>query len=112
MARILLGNKNNILTATLNTTAKTLVIANCTAFDLTQSDLEYVYDVTTSQEFDLKQVVSCVRTWSGGLPIFTYTFARLPVGAIANGDTLYVYLQVPTQFMDFLQLQVIATATI
>lgn len=105
-ARILVGGTNKLST-TLDTTAKTLKIAGCTAFDLTQSDLEYVWDSTTSSAFSMNNVVSCVRTWVAGAPIFTYTFSALPAG-VANGDTLLVYIQIPTDFLNFLTLQKIA----
>jgi len=111
MAQILVGNSNNILTSTLDTTAKTLKINNCTAFDLTQSDLQSVWDTTTSSAFSMTEVLSCVLTTVAGLPVFTYTFRTLPAG-VANGDTLLVYLQVPQVMMDFLVLQKIAGATI
>jgi len=114
MATILLGNKNNILTATFDTVAKTLTIANCTAFDLTLNDLEYVYSTTASEEIQsatVQNCISCTRAWVAGMPVFIYTFSTLPAG-VANTDTLLIYLQVPQVFMDFLQLQVIAAATI
>lgn len=111
MATILVGNSNNILTSTLDTTAKTLKIANCTGFDLTQSDLQYVYSTTQSVAFSTNNVTGCTRTMVAGLPVFTYTFSALPAG-VANGDTLLIYLNVPQEMMNFLVLQKIASATI
>lgn len=108
-ATVLVGSKN-ILTSTFDTTAKTLKIANCTAFDLTLADLVYVWDTTQSKEIQstaVQNCISCTRAWVAGSPVFTYTFSSLPSG-VANGDALLIYLQVPTEFMDFLVLQKIS----
>lgn len=108
-ATIVVGSKN-ILTSTFDTTAKTLKIANCTAFDLTLADLVYVWDTTQSKEIQsttVQNCISCVRTWVAGSPIFTYTFSSLPSG-VANGDTLLIYLQVPEFALNYLVLQKIS----
>jgi hypothetical protein len=106
MATIVVGNTNK-LSSTLDITAKTLTIAGCTAFDLTLSDLNYIWSSTQSKTLSVKPAISCVRSWVAGSPLFTYTFESIQ-SAIANGDTLLVYLQVPQEFMDFLVLQKIA----
>lgn len=102
---IQVGVTNN-LTATFNATAKTLAIAGCTAFDLTVADMVYVWNTTRSAAFSLTNV-TMARTWSSGQPLFTYTFGTVPTSS-ADGDTLVIYLQVPTEFMNFLVLQKIA----
>lgn len=106
-SRVLVGT-NNVLTSTFDTTAKTLKINGCTAFDLTQESLEYIWDTTTSAEIPIGPVTGCTRAWVAGSPVFTYTFASLPSG-VANGDTLLIYLQIPAMFTDFMVLQTLAT---
>lgn len=105
-ATIVVGSKN-ILTSTFDTTAKTLKILGCTAFDLTAADLVYVWDTTTSsaiQSTTVQNVVSCTRSWVAGAPVFTYLFSALPAG-VANGDTLLIYLQIPEFALNYLALQ-------
>lgn len=108
MASRLLVGTNNVLTSTFDTTAKTLKINGCTAFDLTLESLEYIWSTTASKEIPVSPLTNCVRTWVAGSPVFTYTFASLPSG-VANGDTLLIYLQIPAMFTDFLVLQTLAT---
>lgn len=111
MASLLVGNKNSILSSAFTVSTKKIAISNCTMFDLNASSIQSIYDVTTSLPFDLSQAITCVKTVVAGLPVFTFTFARIPASS-ADGDTLIINLYVPQEMLTPLLLQVISTATI
>lgn len=109
---ILVGNKNNILSSSMDVTAHTITISNCTAFDLTATDMVSVYDTTTSTTIPLWPITGCTRVMASGLPTFVYQFSKAFPAGTANGDTLLIMLSIPPQFTDFLVQQYIAGATI
>ncbi len=112
MAKILLGNKNNLYTATLNTGAKTLTFNNIIGWDMSATTLVSVYDSTTASYFTLgKNILSVTYSYVLGLPVWVVTLNVLPVGA-ANGDTLVILMNVDEVNAMYDILVVIAGATI
>jgi len=112
MATVLAGNKNNIYTWALSTSAKTLTFSNITGFDLEMSSLQSVWSVTANKYLTLGvNVVSCAIVYAAGLPTYVYTFTAIDSG-IANSDTLIIRLQIPDAYLDYSVLLYIAGATI
>lgn len=93
MQQVLLGGKHNIYTAVFSVSAKTLTISGVTGFDLTDSSLSYIYDVTASKQIP-SQRVTCALTRVAGNPVWVFTFFSLPSG-VADSDTLTIYINVP-----------------
>lgn len=94
--QVLLGTPNNIYTAVLSVSGLTLTISNVTGFDLTDSSLSYIYDVTASKQIPSLRV-TCALTRVAGKPVWVFTFETLPTG-VADGDTLVIYLNVPDAY--------------
>lgn len=93
--KTLVGSSNNIYSAALNTTAKTLTFSNVTSFDMFKATLISVYDSTVALNFVLGyNIVSVTYSYVAGLPQWVYLFTTLPAGA-ANGDTLVIFINVP-----------------
>jgi len=90
---IQLGGHNNIYTAALDTTAKTLTISGVLGFDLTDQSLNNIWDTTASKAIPCNRV-TCALTRVSGQPVWVFTFLTLPSG-LANGDTLVITLDVP-----------------
>jgi len=112
MATVLAGNKNNIYTWALSTSAKTLTFSNITGFDLEVSSLQSVWSTNAGKFLTLGvNVVSCTLSYVAGLPVYTYLFGSIDSG-IANGDTLIIRLQIPDAYLDYSALLYIAGATI
>jgi len=114
MGQILVGNNNNILTATFTASAKTLAIKNNTVYDMKFDDLLSVYSVTRSAPFNFEgmTVDSFARTTdSNGIPVYSWTFNILPASS-SDGDTLNIMISCPDIFMDYTVLLKIAGATI
>lgn len=94
--QVLLGTPNNIYTAVLSVSGLTLTISNVTGFDLTDSSLSYIYDVTASKQIPSERV-TCALTRVAGKTVWVYTFFSLPSG-VADGDVLVIYLNVPDAY--------------
>lgn len=101
--QVLLGTPNNIYTSVFSVSAKTLTISGVTGFDLTDSSLSYIYDVTASKQIP-SQRVTCTLTRVAGKPVWVFLFESLPSG-VADGDTLTIYLNVPDAYYLLPQLQ-------
>lgn len=93
--KILAGNKYNLLTWALSTTAKTLTVSNAIGFDFEVTSLDSIYDTTTSSYIPVgKNVLSCAFSYVSGLPTWVFTFATIPAG-VANADILVILLEIP-----------------
>ncbi len=97
--QVLVGGTSNLYSTALDTTAKTLTISNVTGFDLTDSSLSSIYDVTATVDIPCSRV-TCALTRVAGKPVWTFTFLSLPAG-VANGDTLSIYLNIPQPYAQY-----------
>lgn len=103
--KITLGGHNNIYTSAfaINTGVGTLAISGVQGFDLTDSMLDTVWDVTASKFIPCKRV-TVSYAYVAGLPVWTYTFYSLPSGVAAT-DTLVITLDIPEIYANTAILQ-------
>ncbi len=109
--QILIGNSNNIFTYAFDTTAKTVKISNVNNFPLDLGSLVSIYNNTRSLAFDMLQHIEFSWEYVSGFPVYTWEFERLPA-ASANGDTLYIIIDIPVSQADYSVSLEIAGATI
>lgn len=101
---ILLSTSNDIYTTSFNSTSKVIVIAGVNNFPIDFSSIREAYDVTVAGYITpLSSQNQFAWFRSNGLPIFVYTFTRLPTSA-AGSDTLNLLLDIP-QNQSILSLQ-------
>lgn len=106
--RVILGSPSNVYTAVFNSTAKTLAVSGVTGFDMTDTTLQTIWDVTASKFIPCNRTTVAL-TYSAGLPVWTYTFFDLPSG-VDSSDTLVIQIEIPDTCAIYSILQTLAVA--